>query len=159
MRKAQSRQPAKDGGAGGQVAPKLKGGRWGMGNLREALAEYAAIVEGTREEYTKEELTISIIREDHPELNFMDDEEIETIIRQANEGRKENHERRKKMKNEKRFAFGLKNNTMIFIEETTEKAQKLSININEYENSLRAKKPNMPIYIFSEETLLNTSDE
>lgn len=60
-----------------------------MGNLREALAEYTAIVEGAREEYGQEELTVEAIRRDHPELNFMDDDEIETIIRQVNEGRKE----------------------------------------------------------------------
>ena len=60
-----------------------------MGNLREALAEYTAIVEGTREEYSQEDLIIEAIRRDHPELDFMDDDEIETIIRQANEGREE----------------------------------------------------------------------
>ena len=58
-----------------------------MRNIREALAEYAAIVEGTREEYTQEELTVSAIRRDHPELNFMDDDEIEEIIGFANRGR------------------------------------------------------------------------
>ena len=58
-----------------------------MGNLREAIAEYAAIVEGTREEYTQEELTVSIIRQDHPELDFMDDDEIQEIIDFANRGR------------------------------------------------------------------------
>jgi hypothetical protein len=58
-------------------------------NLREALAEYTAIVEETRAEYSQEELTVEAIRRDHPELDFMDDDEIETIIRQVNEGRKE----------------------------------------------------------------------
>ena len=52
-----------------------------------ALKEYSAIVSGTREEYTKEELTVGIIRKDHPELTFMDDDEIETIIDFANKGR------------------------------------------------------------------------
>lgn len=56
----------------------------------EALKEYAAIVKETREEYTQEELTISIIRKDHPELNFMDDKEIQEIIDFANRGREEN---------------------------------------------------------------------
>jgi hypothetical protein len=38
----------------------------------------------TRDEYTEEELTLAAIRNDHPELNFMDDDEIEDIISFAN---------------------------------------------------------------------------
>lgn len=57
-----------------------------MRNLREALAEYAAIVEETREEYSQSllKLTIGVIRQDHPELDFMDDDEIQEIIDFAN---------------------------------------------------------------------------
>lgn len=55
--------------------------------MLEALKEYAAIVAGTRDEYTQEELTVSAIRRDHPELNFMDDDEIQEIIDHANKGR------------------------------------------------------------------------
>jgi hypothetical protein len=54
-----------------------------------ALKEYAAIVKGTREEYTQQELTVKVVREDHPKLDFMDDEEIQEIIDFANRGRSE----------------------------------------------------------------------
>lgn len=53
----------------------------------EALKEYSAIVSGTREEFTEGELTIKAIRKDHPELDFMDDDEIQEIIDFANRGR------------------------------------------------------------------------
>lgn len=56
-------------------------------SLREALKEYADIVKETREEYTEQELTLKAIREDHPELDFMDDDEIQDIINFANKGR------------------------------------------------------------------------
>lgn len=55
-----------------------------MKNLRGALKEYADIVQGVRGEYSAEELTIGILRNDHPELDFMDNEEIQTIIDFAN---------------------------------------------------------------------------
>jgi hypothetical protein len=55
--------------------------------LIKALEEYTVIVEGLGAEYTQSELTVAIIREEHPELDFMDDEEIENIIRQANDSR------------------------------------------------------------------------
>ena len=58
-----------------------------MMGLTEVLSEYDSIVKGVRHEYAKEELTTDIIRKEHPELNFMDNEEIETIIRYANHGR------------------------------------------------------------------------
>lgn len=58
-----------------------------MTDLFNALKEHAAIVEGLREEYTQDKLTLKAVRKDHPELNFMDDDEIETIIQQANEHR------------------------------------------------------------------------
>jgi hypothetical protein len=56
-------------------------------NLSEALKEYSLIVEGMAKDYTEKELTIDIIRKDHPELNFMDDDEIEDIIKYANRAR------------------------------------------------------------------------
>lgn len=56
-------------------------------NIGAALKEYAAIVKATREEYTEDELTVSILREEHPELDFMDDDELEEIISFANKGR------------------------------------------------------------------------
>lgn len=55
-----------------------------MKNFREALKEYHDIVKGVKEEYTKEQRTINNIRKDHPELNFMDDDEIDDIINHAN---------------------------------------------------------------------------
>lgn len=58
-----------------------------MKNLSEALKEYSLIVEGMAKDYTEKELTIDIIRKDHPELDFMDDDEIEDIIKYANTAR------------------------------------------------------------------------
>lgn len=42
-----------------------------------ALSEYAAIVRGVAEEY-QGKATVAMIRADHPELDFFDDEDIET---------------------------------------------------------------------------------
>ena len=56
-------------------------------NIGAALKEYAAIVKATREEYAEDELTVSILRKEHPELDFMDDDELEEIISFANKGR------------------------------------------------------------------------
>jgi hypothetical protein len=56
-------------------------------NLSKAIKEYSLIVEGMAKEYTEKELTVDIIRKDHPELNFMDDDEIEDIIKYANTAR------------------------------------------------------------------------
>ena len=53
-------------------------------DLGSALAEYAAIVKGVAEEYGGN-ATIKAIRTDHPELDFMDDDEIEEIIRLSGE--------------------------------------------------------------------------
>ena len=61
-----------------------------MKDIKKALKEYDTIVKGVRSEYTKEELTIDIIRQEHPELNFMDDEELQIIIDYANNGRGKN---------------------------------------------------------------------
>lgn len=55
-----------------------------MNNLSKAIKEYSLIVAGMAKEYTEKELTIDIIRKDHPELNFMDNDEIENIINYAN---------------------------------------------------------------------------
>ena len=55
--------------------------------LSKALQEYDGIVKGMRKEYTKEELTIKTIREDHPELDFFEDDEMQEIINFANNGR------------------------------------------------------------------------
>lgn len=49
-----------------------------------ALAEYAAIVKAVKEDYNGK-ATVSIIREEHPELDFMDDSQIQEIIDQGNE--------------------------------------------------------------------------
>lgn len=54
-----------------------------MTNLGKALIEYAAIVEGIATEYGGT-ATPEQIKHDHPELNFMDTDEIVTMIRQAN---------------------------------------------------------------------------
>lgn len=48
-----------------------------------ALAEYAAIVKAVKEDYNGK-ATVSIIREEHPELDFMDDNQIQEIIDQGN---------------------------------------------------------------------------
>ena len=48
-----------------------------------ALSEHAAIVRGVAEEY-QGKATVAMIRADHPELDFFDDEDIETIIRCGN---------------------------------------------------------------------------
>lgn len=50
-----------------------------MKNFVKALAEYYAIVKGLAEEY-ENEVSVNIIRADHPELNFMDDDEIDEIL-------------------------------------------------------------------------------
>ncbi len=55
-----------------------------MKNFEKALKEYHDIVTGIKQEYTREQRTIKTIRKDHPELNFMDDDEIEDIIKHAN---------------------------------------------------------------------------
>jgi len=55
--------------------------------LNKALQEYDGIVKGMRKEYTKEKLTIKIIRKEHPELNFLDSDELHEIINFANSGR------------------------------------------------------------------------
>lgn len=47
-----------------------------------ALLEYAAIVRGIAKEY-QGQATIEIIRLEHPELDFMDDEDIQNIIEQG----------------------------------------------------------------------------
>jgi hypothetical protein len=56
-------------------------------DLNEALNEYDLIIKNMSEEYKKENLTVDIIREEHFELNFMDDEEIKTLINYANQNR------------------------------------------------------------------------
>lgn len=57
-----------------------------MENLAKALAEYSAIVKGIAEEYAND-VTVNIIRADHPELNFMDDDEIDEILGHAEKHR------------------------------------------------------------------------
>ena len=47
-----------------------------------ALSEYFQIVKNVSYDYT-DNTTVKDIREDHPELGFMDDEEIEEILEQA----------------------------------------------------------------------------
>ena len=59
-----------------------------------ALAEYAAIV---KEDYNGK-ATVSIIREEHPELDFMDDEQIQEIINQGNEQEEQEMTRYEKIK-------------------------------------------------------------
>lgn len=55
--------------------------------MENALKEYSNILDNMRNEYTKKELTVKAIRNDHPELNFMDNEEIEILINYANNNR------------------------------------------------------------------------
>lgn len=55
--------------------------------LSKALQEYDGIVKGMRKEYTEKELTIKTIRKEHPELDFLDNEELQEIINFANSGR------------------------------------------------------------------------
>lgn len=51
-------------------------------DIAEALSEYFQIVKSVSYDYT-DAATVEDIRADHPELNFMDDEEIEEILEQA----------------------------------------------------------------------------
>lgn len=53
-----------------------------MKNLREALAEYAAIIEGLATEYTNG-TTVETVRAEHSELDFMDGEEIAELLEHA----------------------------------------------------------------------------
>ncbi|MFV0515796.1 MAG: hypothetical protein ACK5MV_00150 [Aminipila sp.] len=57
-------------------------------DIAKALAEYASIVRGLKEEYTQEELCIGVIRQQHKELDFFEDDEIEDIIDFANQLRR-----------------------------------------------------------------------
>lgn len=57
-----------------------------MGLLK-ALAEYAAIVEQAATDYTNS-TTIQEVRTDHPELDFMDDDEIQEILDLATKKRR-----------------------------------------------------------------------
>lgn len=50
-----------------------------MENLAKALAEYFTIVKGIAEEYGNG-VTVNIVKVDHPELGFMDDDEIDEIL-------------------------------------------------------------------------------
>lgn len=47
--------------------------------MYKALKQYDIIVRRIAKEYT-DELKVKELREDHPELNFMDDEELETML-------------------------------------------------------------------------------
>lgn len=53
-----------------------------ISDIKKALAEYAGIVRHAAEEYT-DKATVEDIRADHPELNFMDDDEIVEMLSQA----------------------------------------------------------------------------
>ena len=53
-----------------------------MKDIRAALAEYAAIVEGFAKEYTNS-TTVETVRAEHPELDFMGDDEIEELLEHA----------------------------------------------------------------------------
>jgi hypothetical protein len=53
-----------------------------MKDIRAALAEYAAIVEGFAKEYTNS-TTAETVRAEHPELDFMDDDEIVELLEHA----------------------------------------------------------------------------
>lgn len=56
-------------------------------DIKEALKEYSSIIKHMKEEYTQEDLTVNIIRKEHKELGFMDDDEIEELISHANKCR------------------------------------------------------------------------
>ncbi len=62
-----------------------------------ALAEYAAIVKAVKEDYNGK-ATVLIIRAEHPELDFMDDEQIQEIINQGNEQEEQEMTRYEKIK-------------------------------------------------------------
>lgn len=51
-------------------------------SIGRALSEYAAIVSGVAEDYT-DDVTEQELRQDHPELDFMDEGEIYEVLRQA----------------------------------------------------------------------------
>lgn len=53
-----------------------------MKDIRAALAEYAAIVEGFAKEYT-DDTTVETVRAEHSELDFMEDDEIEKLLEHA----------------------------------------------------------------------------
>ena len=59
-----------------------------------ALSEYFQIVKSVSYDYTGT-VTVADLRADHPELNFMDDEEIEGILEQAEVMRQKREERKK----------------------------------------------------------------
>lgn len=59
-----------------------------------ALSEYFQIVKSVSYGYTSI-ATVADLRADHPELNFMDDEEIEGILEQAEVMRQKREERKK----------------------------------------------------------------
>lgn len=53
-----------------------------MSNHAKILAEYFAVVVGLAKEYGSD-VSVNIVRADHPELNFMDDDEIDEILGHA----------------------------------------------------------------------------
>lgn len=53
-----------------------------MSNHAKVLAEYFAVVVDLAKEYGND-VPINIIRANHPELNFMNDDEIDVILRHA----------------------------------------------------------------------------
>ncbi len=53
-------------------------------DLAQALGEYAQIIKNVATDYA-DETTIQELKADHPELDFMDDEELEEILKQAKE--------------------------------------------------------------------------
>lgn len=53
-------------------------------DLVQALGEYAQIIKNVAADYT-DETTMQELRAEHPELDFMDDEELEEILKQAKE--------------------------------------------------------------------------
>ena len=56
-------------------------------DFSKALKEYTAIVKGLTEEYCMAELSVERIRQDHLELDFFEDDELEMIIHQVNSNR------------------------------------------------------------------------
>lgn len=68
-----------------------------------ALAEYAQIVKGVSKDYG-DDITVAELRDEHPELDFMDEEELEEILQQAKvlrRAREDKHLDREQLKQKK----------------------------------------------------------
>lgn len=67
-----------------------------MEEMRKALYQYAVIAEDIANVY-KDDSTSEDIQRDHPELNFMDEEEIQDLLEVARHQRQKSPEERTRM--------------------------------------------------------------